>query len=217
MKIQDMMYMLWKKITSLTMNNIGYLGANITQGKTNDTYAFWVDKPSGEVYFNTIDMLNGQPDRYGVLYHDNFYTGYINQTFTTPTGVVYRRHANGSTSSTFTDWVLADTGREIVSTQTFTYNNNETKSFVFNRVGNVIFMDSPVDIGDLPTGTTTLGTLKEDLRPKYPVRLRPGNSPMNYNFFFSIDTNGTVALYTSTAITGPANCALHTSYLASDI
>lgn len=479
MKIQNMMYMLWKKITNLTMNNIGYLGANITQGKTNDTYAFWVDKPSGEVYFNTVDMLNEQPNRYGVLYHDNFYTGYINQTFTTPTGVVYRRHANGSTSSTFTDWVLADTwkansstqegyvaaggdnnkgkawtvdpdgtpkwvntisyippsgdsisftdvgvasnvelevfleawlkyvtanyydelttgkfmvgivnpnslayvwgtcykdtpvqnglpryslftvstyggnyvkrfgttnytfwchngkatdgdivditkskntltisrrggttfnqtltsndilflgenipgeandtrtfwkekgtgyaycsqlnmvngqpsrwgwilnlvngdevqqvwlgqsnhrlyqrfanaqvttmpswyalGQEIVSTQTFTYNNNGTKSFVFNRVGNVIFMDSPVDIGDLPTGTTTLGILKEDLRPKYLVRLRPGNSPMNYNFFFSIDTNGTVALYTATAITGPANCALHTSYLASDI
>lgn len=127
-------------------------------------------------------MVNGQPSRWGWILNlvngDEMQQVWLGQS----NHRLYQRFANAQTT-TMPNWYAL--GQEIISTQTFTHDDgNRTKSFVFNRVGNVIFVDSPVDIGDLPTGTTTLGTLKEDLRPKYSVKLRPGNSAMNYNFFF---------------------------------
>lgn len=233
MKIQDMMYILWKKATNsvlgvkgqsestyrtgnvnLTPANILFLGENIP-GEANDTRAFWQEKGTGYAYCSQLNMVRGQVSQWGWIL--NLVLGNeVQQVWLSQSQQhVLKRVANSSVTLMPDYWYPV--GENLSATQTLTLGNGTySKTFYFNRTGNTIFLDSWMDIGNLAAGSTTIGTLNANLRPKYEVRIRPGNSPAPYNTFFTVQTNGTVSIYTSTAITGPANYALHTSYLASN-
>lgn len=49
--------------------NSGALTTNITTGFIKDTWDFWKEQPSGIYYFNSLNMLYGQPSQWGMVYH----------------------------------------------------------------------------------------------------------------------------------------------------
>lgn len=95
-------------------NNLGIfrsLGTNITNGKTNDTAAFWAGKEPGLYYFNATGQLNDQPSQYGFMLNikgsetgalgNHLYTVYSAGTATR----AYIRSFNTSgTTPVLTDW-----------------------------------------------------------------------------------------------------------------
>lgn len=90
----------------------------------------------------------------------------------------------------------------VTKTQSFVYNG---KTFMFRKVGAIVFFDASADINGIPQGTTNLGTLDADMRPNYSLKFRAANDSVAENRFVGVETDGTVYIYSSTAKTGATN------------
>lgn len=86
------------------IQNLAYLGSNITGGTANDTRRFWQDKGTGFAFFSATGQINDQPEQHGFII--NIVQGYevrqlwLNQ----PNGDILNRGGNG-TSALLSSWV----------------------------------------------------------------------------------------------------------------
>ena len=98
---------------------------------------------------------------------------------------------------------------KVVETQSFTFGG---KSWVFRRIGNIVFVEATDDIRTASAGTNTIGTLRESMRPDYTQRIGIANSTRGE--FLNIYTNGGVYLYMPTATTSARNNSFCGRYIA---
>ncbi len=74
-------------------NNIGCYGANTINTVANDTTANWAGKANSVHFYNTKDLLNGQPSQYGFLFNMAYSTE-IHQIWAEQGGSLYHRYGN---------------------------------------------------------------------------------------------------------------------------
>ena len=74
-----------------------YLGLNPTGGNSNDTATFWSGK-NGFAMFSEPNMLNGQPNQYGLLISVTYGREIHQEWWPQSTGEHYRRGTNGQSS-----------------------------------------------------------------------------------------------------------------------
>lgn len=97
----------------------------------------------------------------------------------------------------------------VAETQSFTFGG---KSWVFRRIGRIVFVEATGDIRSASAGTNTIGTLRESMRPDYTQRIGIANSTTGE--FLNIYTNGGVYLYMPTAVTSARNNSFNGCYIA---
>ena len=97
----------------------------------------------------------------------------------------------------------------VAETQSFTFGG---KSWVFRRIGRIVFVEATGDIRSASAGTNTIGTLRESMRPDYTQRIGISNSTTGE--FLNIYTNGGVYLYMPTAVTSARNNSFNGCYIA---
>ena len=97
----------------------------------------------------------------------------------------------------------------IAETQSFTFGG---KSWVFRRIGRIVFVEATGDIRTASAGTNTIGTLRESMRPDYTQRIGIANTTTGE--FLNIYTNGVVYLYMPVAVTSARNNSFNGCYIA---
>lgn len=107
------------------------------------------------------------------------------------------------------EWINKITTMFTVSqTQTFTACG---KTWIFRRIGNIVFLDAPADISTASSGGNTIGTLPIGMRPTYQQIIHIGNS--TYGHFLTIYPSGLVQFYATSAISSAQNNSFSTSYI----
>ena len=87
------------------------------------------------------------------------------------------------------------------------------KTWSFNRIGKVVYIDAPTDVSSAVAGMNVLGTLPTGMRPSFPLQLHTGNN--TNDFRLTIGTDGVTQFYTPYAISGGTNCCFSGySYIA---
>lgn len=81
-------------------NNIGCYGTNTINTVANDTTANWASKANSVHFYNTKDLLNGQPSQYGFLFNMAFGQSEIHQIWAEHGGSLYHRYGNNKSDST---------------------------------------------------------------------------------------------------------------------
>lgn len=82
-----------------TLQNMAYLGTNLTSSTTEDTRAFWAAKGTGFCSYNATGRLNGQPSQWGFLVNIVNNADVQQEFIVMPDGIRYYRGANGNTSA----------------------------------------------------------------------------------------------------------------------
>ena len=75
-------------------NNIGCYGTNTINTVTNDTTANWASKANSVHFYNTKDLINGQPSQYGFLFNMAFSSTEVHQIWAEHGGSLYHRYGN---------------------------------------------------------------------------------------------------------------------------
>lgn len=81
-------------------NNIGCYGTNTINTVANDTTANWASKENSVHFYNTKDLLNGQPSQYGFLFNMAFGQSEIHQIWAEGGGSLYHRYGNNKSDGT---------------------------------------------------------------------------------------------------------------------
>ena len=91
------------------------------------------------------------------------------------------------------------------------------KMWRFRRVGSIVYIDANSDMsGTVAAGSTTIGTLDVQLRPKYVTYLKCTNTTDDVRLIIDID--GSVIFYHPSQTTSPTNCGFcGYSWIAADV
>ncbi len=81
-------------------NNIGCYGTNTINTVANDTTANWASKANSVHFYNTKDLLNGQPSQYGFLFNMAFGQSEIHQIWAEHGGSLNHRYGNNKSDGT---------------------------------------------------------------------------------------------------------------------
>lgn len=81
-------------------NNIGCYGTNTINTVANDTTANWASKANSVHFYNTKDLLNGQPSQYGFLFNMAFGQSEIHQIWAEHGGSLCHRYGNNKSDGT---------------------------------------------------------------------------------------------------------------------
>lgn len=90
------------------------------------------------------------------------------------------------------------------------------KDWTFRKIGPLVFMDAPADSTGIIAGYNAIGTLPEGMRPISVVKVFSGNL-FNINCSITINTSGSVVLYSASASAAARNCAFAVSYIAASM
>ena len=78
-------------------NNLSCYGTNTINGTANDTAANWASKANSIHFYDTKDLINGQPSQYGFLFNMAYGIADIHQIWAqASTGSLYHRGGNNS-------------------------------------------------------------------------------------------------------------------------
>lgn len=81
-------------------NNIGCYGTNTINTVANDTTANWASKANSVHFYNTKDLLNGQPSQYGFLFNMAYGQSEIHQIWAEHGGSLCHRYGNNKSDGT---------------------------------------------------------------------------------------------------------------------
>lgn len=138
----------------------------------------------------------------GILISYNTDSTYGKQIFINVHGIYERRKAN----RIFNDW-FKSTG--LTSTH-LTFND---KTFTFDRIGQMVFVNAPQDMPALAAGEHVVGQLPDGFKPFYnPVRIPVSNDTSLK--FMTISSGGEVKIYNPSTTTSPSNYSISGSYVA---
>lgn len=107
-------------LVDLKIEDLAFLGTNITEGTANDTFDFWCNVGTGFAWFSATDQLNGQPATYGFLFNYVYGVSDIHQEFWVQNnGKHYYRGAN--TSGAMPTWthIIDSTGGQFTGPISF--------------------------------------------------------------------------------------------------
>ena len=98
-------------------NNIGCYGTNTINAVANDTTANWANKANSVHFYNTKDLLNGQPSQYGFLFNMASGGSEIHQIWAEHGGSLYHRYGNNNSDGTSN---IEKTWRKILDSSNYT-------------------------------------------------------------------------------------------------
>ena len=98
-------------------NNIGCYGTNTINTVANDTTANWAGKANSVHFYNTKDLLNGQPSQYGFLFNMASGASEIHQIWAEHGGSLYHRYGNNNSDGTSN---IEKTWRKILDSSNYT-------------------------------------------------------------------------------------------------
>lgn len=87
-----------------TLQNMIYLGQNVTASSTNDTRATWEMYGTGYAYYNEAGKVNGQPKQRGLLISIVQGTNIQQEWISLPEGTRYKRGVNADSAQTMPTW-----------------------------------------------------------------------------------------------------------------
>ncbi|MEY8250341.1 hypothetical protein AAK684_06800 [Leptogranulimonas caecicola] len=87
-----------------TLQNMIYLGQNVTASSTNDTRATWEMYGTGYAYYNEAGKVNGQPKQWGLLISIVQGTNIQQEWISLPEGTRYKRGVNADSAQTMPTW-----------------------------------------------------------------------------------------------------------------
>lgn len=87
-----------------TLQNMIYLGQNVTASSTNDTRATWEMYGTGYAYYNEAGRVNGQPKQWGLLISIVQGTNIQQEWVSLPEGTRYKRGVNADSAQTMPTW-----------------------------------------------------------------------------------------------------------------
>lgn len=98
-------------------NNISCYGTNTINTVANDTTANWAGKANSVHFYNTKDLLNGQPSQYGFLFNMASGASEIHQIWAEHGGSLYHRYGNNNSDGTSN---IEKTWRKILDSSNYT-------------------------------------------------------------------------------------------------
>lgn len=87
-----------------TLQNMIYLGQNVTTSITNDTRSTWEMYGTGYAYYNEAGRVNGQPKQWGYLISIVQGTNIQQEWISLPEGTRYKRGVNADSAQTMPTW-----------------------------------------------------------------------------------------------------------------
>lgn len=87
-----------------TLQNMIYLGQNVTASSTNDTRATWEMYGTGYAYYSEAGRVNGQPKQWGILISIVQGTNIQQEWISLPEGTRYKRGVNADSAQTMPTW-----------------------------------------------------------------------------------------------------------------
>ncbi len=107
-------------LVDLKIDDLAFLGTNITEGTANDTFDFWCSVGTGFAWFSATDQLNGQPATYGFLFNYVYGSSEVHQEFWVQNNSKhYYRGANSSGAMPTWRHIIDDTGGQFTGPISF--------------------------------------------------------------------------------------------------
>lgn len=187
-----------------TLQNMIYLGQNVTASSTNDTRATWEMYGTGYAYYNEADKVNGQPKQWGLLISIVQGTNIQQEWISLPEGTRYKRGVNADSAQTMPTWHrIWDTSSALPVA------NGGTGATTAAGARNALGLGNTVDALPVANGgtgaTSASGACQNLIRGQtiWPQAVELGStnsSGSNNGGFIDFHHNGSGAVYTSRII-----------------